>query len=487
MHTTTADHPHSPSPDETAATADIVLWLNLAEDNQQSEASVRSAVPPGAVILPLTDHGITPCPEGTPQRWPPVLDAIDRLVRRARERERRSPGCRYWVTGRAGLPAFFYLGHRLGKLAAITFVHQSRNGGPATMMQLDGPRAGEGGRAAAYFERSPWPIPHSESAAPVGLVLSSEHPIADVQVEKAFTDRSTRPAAIVRGHAEARLDDRTMPAAMHEIDAIVGDTCAAYPARKTLAVFIRGSTSLAFVVGNAVNPRVCRDVQVFHFDGQDYMLAYELPYPPVPERNSALWLGASPAGTHPLALDEEIRTVQLAQGRGTVADRLAIVLIPNARPVDLLRELESRKPGMIQFSGHGNADGPVFQDDDGQLRRLESGDLVELLRLAGDPVHLVVMAACYSEAYAQALLGHVDCVIVMRGRVGDVDARRFAAELYRRLAEGDSVQVAFDHARLAMRLERSASEGTRTPADEAPQLQEREPGCASTLFLVRRP
>jgi len=176
MHDTTGAPPASPSHGgATVVSADIVLWLDLAEANQQAEVSVRESVPPGAEILRLTDQGVTPCPEGTPTRWRPVLDAIDRLVRRARELERRSPGCRYWVTGRAGLPAFFHLGHRLGKMAAVTFVHQPRNGGQAVVMPLDGQRPGgpgDGGTAAAYFARSPWPIPRTEAAAPVGLVVS---------------------------------------------------------------------------------------------------------------------------------------------------------------------------------------------------------------------------------------------------------------------------------------------------------------------------
>ncbi len=141
---------------------------------------------------------------------------------------------------------------------------------------------------------------------------------------------------------------------------------------------------------------------------------------------------------------------------------------------------------MVQFSGHGNSGGPMFQDDHGEQRPLPAADLVELFRLAGDPVRLVVIAACYSETYAEALLAYVDCVIVMRGRVDDTDARQFAAELYRGLAEGESVQTAFDRARLVMRLERSAGEDVRDAADEAPRLRERDPGCASNLFLVRR-
>ena len=122
-----------------------------------------------------------------------------------------------------------------------------------------------------------------------------------------------------------------------------------------------------------------------------------------------------------------------------------------------------------------------------QRRPVEVTDLVEQFRLAGDPVRLVVIAACHSDSYAEALLVHVDCVIVMRGRVDDDDARQFATALYHSLAEGDSVKVAFDHALLTMRLERPASAAARAAADEAPRLLERDPGCASALYLVRRP
>lgn len=491
MHDAPGDAPVSPAHGGAAAvTTDIVLWLDLADENQQDEASVRASVPPGAEILRLTHQGVTPCPEGTPTRWRPVLDGIDRMVRRARERERRSPGCRYWVTGRASLPAFFHLGHRLGKMAAITFVHQPRSGDAAVSLPLDGQGAagpGGGASAAPYFTRSPWPVPRTEAAGPVALAVSSKQTIADSSIAKAFARQQQVPAAIVRGHAEGPLDRGALPSAMHELDELIQEIGAAHPARDTLAVFIAGPSSLAFLVGNAINPRVCRDVQVFAFEGDRYTLAYELPYPPVPEHNVALWLGASPAGTTSLALDEEIRAIRLEHSRGQVADRLSIESIPVARPMDLLRELKSRDPAVVQFSGHGAPGGLVFQDDLGQPRPVEAADLVELFRLAGDPVRLLVIAACHSESYVEALLAHVDCAIAMRGRVDDTDARRFATALYRSLAEGDSVQAAFDHARLAMRLERPASAAAPAAAAEAPRLWERDPGCASSLYLVRRP
>lgn len=468
-------------------TADIVLWLDLAEANQQDEASVRGAVPPGAAILRLTEQGVAPCPEGTPQRWRPVLDGIDRLVRQARQRERQSPGCRYWVTGRAGLPAFFHLGHRLGKMAALTFVHQPRNGGAGIPLPLDPPPpTADGGPPAPYFVRSPRRLPRSESTAPVALAVSAQKVIADSSIDAALAHLQKRPAAIVHAHADARLEPGAVPAAMHEIDEVIRDICATHPARASLALFVAGPSALAFLAGNAINPRVCRNVQLFEYQGDRYAHVYELPYPPVPDQNVALWLGASPAGTTPLELDEETRHIQTVLRQADLADRLAVAPIPAARPMDLLDALRGRKPGVVQFSGHGNTGGPMFQDDDGQQRLLSAADLVELFRQVGDPVRLVVIAACYSDAYAAGLLEHVDCVIVMRGRVGDVDARKFTAELYRSLAEGDSVQTAFDNALLVMRLQRPAGVGPAVAADEVPRLQERDRGCAAGLFLVRK-
>jgi len=463
-------------------TANIVLWLDLAEANQQDAASLRESVPAGAEILRLTEQGVATCPDGTPTRWRPVLDGIDRLVRQAREHEKQG-GCRYWVTGRAALPAFFYLGHRLGKMAAITLVHQARNGSPTGVLPLDLELPGQ---AAPYLARSPSPISPTESAASVALAVSSQKPIADSLIQDAF-ERPKRLAMIIHGHAEARLERDAVPVVVHELDELIREICAAHPMRETLSVFIAGPSSLAFLVGNAINPRACRNVQVFQYEGDRYTLAYELPHPPVPARNFALWLGASPLGATQLGLAEEIRQIQLALGDIKPGDRLTIASIPNARPMDLVRELQAREPGIIQFSGHGGTGGPVFQDDHGEARPLPAADLAELLRLGGDPVRVVVIAACSSNAYAEALQPHVDCVIAMRGLVGDTDAREFATELYRRLAMGDSVQAAFDNAKLVMRLARPAGGATLSSADEAPQLRERDLGCASNLFLVRRP
>src|SRR4051812_32861448 len=132
---------------------DIVLWLDLANANQVEDGALRERLPPGAPVLRLTEHGVGRCALGTPHDWRPALDAIDRLVRHARSLEAGMASCRYWVTGRAGLPAFFHLGHRLSKVAAVTLVHQPANGEDIEELRLGGkPEAG----TPSWFERTPW-------------------------------------------------------------------------------------------------------------------------------------------------------------------------------------------------------------------------------------------------------------------------------------------------------------------------------------------
>jgi hypothetical protein len=62
---------------------------------------------------------------------------------------------------------------------------------------------------------------------------------------------------------------------------------------------------------------------------------------------------------------------------------------------------------------------------------------------AGSSVKLVVLNACYSEAAAQALLAHIDCVVGMAGSLRDDAARSFAIGFYGGLGERESVDVAY--------------------------------------------
>lgn len=89
----------------------------------------------------------------------------------------------------------------------------------------------------------------------------------------------------------------------------------------------------------------------------------------------------------------------------------------------------------------------------------------------------MVLSACYSEAQADALLAHVDCVVGMGGSLRDDAARNFAIGFYGGLGERESVAAAYKQGRAAISLE-----GLRD--GERPQLKVRAGVNAAKLVLA---
>lgn len=269
------------APDQTFAQArksepgeTLVLLLDLAE-NPIDEATVFAQLPEGVtqpIVLRLTDFGVARYGTGTSDDWLPVLSAIDRMLEAARAQERRGP-CQYWISGRAGLPAFFYLGHRLGKFTPVTLVH-SRGISIVDVLPLDllSPPVEV---SRPYFTRSPRPTRPQRSQTWLGLVVSSVIRIRREQIEELMIGRGMAPAAITEAQAIDPLDERNVMAASIELEECMAGLSAWYPQHEGLAVFIAGPTTLAFLVGRAIHSLVFPRVQVFQYRGESYTLAYD--------------------------------------------------------------------------------------------------------------------------------------------------------------------------------------------------------------------
>src|ERR1043165_3884006 len=68
-------------------------------------------------------------------------------------------------------------------------------------------------------------------------------------------------------------------------------------------------------------------------------------------------------------------------------------------------------------------------------------------------IRTVVLNACFSEEQAQSISEEIDCVVGMTDEVGDQAAIVFAANFYRALGFGESVQSAFSQAVTAIKLQ----------------------------------
>jgi hypothetical protein len=143
-----------------------------------------------------------------------------------------------------------------------------------------------------------------------------------------------------------------------------------------------------------------------------------------------LFLAANPAGTTPLALDEEIRAVDGKIRGSEHRDRLQLVSHWAVRLDDLSGLLMWRRPDIVHFSGHGSSAAElILLDNRGNPKPVSQAALVHLFRTLKDNVRVVVLNACYSRPQAEALAETIDCTVGMNRPIGDAAAIVFAASM----------------------------------------------------------
>jgi hypothetical protein len=228
---------------------------------------------------------------------------------------------------------------------------------------------------------------------------------------------------------------------------------------------------------------------------------------PIMTKHTILFLAANPIGTDRIALDREARAIQVELERSGYRDRFELVTRWAVEPQDLLRELRKLKPTVVHFSGHGgnrasgdqrpertrrdivgdpgsghseSQHGLFFQRPDGRAQLVSAEALRQTFGAAGASVKLVILSACYSDAQAEALLVHVDCVVAMNGSILDDAARSFAIGFYGGLGERESVAAAYQQGCASISLE-----GLRDA--DRPRLRVRDGVDATQVVLAVDP
>jgi hypothetical protein len=181
------------------------------------------------------------------------------------------------------------------------------------------------------------------------------------------------------------------------------------------------------------------------------------------KKHTILFVAADPAGADGLALDREARAIRGELERSRYRDCFELETRWAIEPLDLLRELRKLKPTVVHFSG--------------RARIASTAAVAETFGAAGASVELIVLSACYTEAQAEALLAHVDCVVGTSDSTHDGAARSFAIGFYGGLAEREPISAAYNQGRAAISLQ-GPGDGDR------PQLKVRAGVDASELVLT---
>jgi TPR repeat protein len=186
-------------------------------------------------------------------------------------------------------------------------------------------------------------------------------------------------------------------------------------------------------------------------------------------------------GAPRLLLDEEVRRNRQAVRASGNQDALEFDVRLAARTSDLMQALNETRPRVVHFSGHGGDQGLVLVGADGHGTRCVDADaLGKLFQLFRKDVRLVVLNACFSLPQAEAIAEVVGCAIGTPRAISDPAAITFGSTFYGAIASGESVKAAYDHACLALSLERFS-------AEQRPQLLARRGVNPARLVLAPRP
>lgn len=150
-----------------------------------------------------------------------------------------------------------------------------------------------------------------------------------------------------------------------------------------------------------------------------------------------------------LQIPREEKKIMEAVALGSRRDAFRFARSVFAASIDEVIACHQNRPTVVHFVGHGEERQMVLVRDRDPLvdmMQLHPGQAEVLFRNFSARVRLVVFNTCHSIELARHLVekGVVDMAIGIEGKIPDDHAVRFAATFYRQMAEGRSVQTAFE-------------------------------------------
>lgn len=175
-----------------------------------------------------------------------------------------------------------------------------------------------------------------------------------------------------------------------------------------------------------------------------------------------LFVSSNPGASGALQLAREQRMVEDQILMSKLRERIHFDSVAAARPSDLMRKLNSFRPHVLHFSGHGNEKGEiVLEDESGKGFKAASPSALKALFSAFRPeLQVVVLNACYSGIQADSIAEVVEAIVAMDSAIDDSSAIAFSSAFYSALGHGQSISSAVEQGKASILLERLPGEDT---------------------------
>ncbi len=165
-----------------------------------------------------------------------------------------------------------------------------------------------------------------------------------------------------------------------------------------------------------------------------------------------LILSANPKDTARLRLDEEIHEIEEGLCRSKYRNHFHIQSKWSTSLRDLRRAILDHNPQIVHFCGHGEEEGLMVEDENGNAIIAPSEALTGLFKLFRNHIKCVVLNVCYSESQAEAINQYIPYVVGMSQGIQDKAAIEFAVGFYDALGAKKSIEEAFEFGCNAIQL-----------------------------------
>lgn len=155
-----------------------------------------------------------------------------------------------------------------------------------------------------------------------------------------------------------------------------------------------------------------------------------------------LLLSANPKNTNSLRLAEEFREIKESIKLSPHRDSFEVFQGEAIRPKELRRLILEKSPHIIHFSGHGEKDGILLENDSGETHQVHGEVLKDLFSLF-DSINCVILNSCYSTTQAEHLKSVVPYIIGMSKSIKDQSSINFSIGFYDAIASNRSVEDSF--------------------------------------------
>lgn len=163
-----------------------------------------------------------------------------------------------------------------------------------------------------------------------------------------------------------------------------------------------------------------------------------------------LFTYSAPLNVSPLRLGTEEKQIKEALRAITDRGKMHIDTIPAVELKDFSNAFNRYRPNILHISLHGNQKYIALENEKGQAITVDDDTLINIVKLAGKQLKIVVLNACESSKMAASLIDVVDIAIGMNVSIGDDAACAFAVQLYSSIGENIPIGLAFEQAKFAI-------------------------------------